>query len=136
MAREYTKLTVSRETAEWLYEECHRLAEAIRNGQSSVASLTDRAGNQLGCGISADTLIRLMLDDRQKHRERGRRAWKRKVQRLRERKQAELNAQTGPPHASSERVAGRAEGVFLTPGFIDMVELAEEANGAGKGPVG
>lgn len=70
----WTHIRIRQSTLTALKSECERMALAVTNGYTDRVEITDRVGNQPGCGVSPDQLIQLMLLARETHRRRRRKA--------------------------------------------------------------
>lgn len=74
---EYTHIRVRRETAEWLNQEIDRMAAAYADGRQDTLPVTE-SQNPKHRGITVDAMICYLLDFKQQHRERCRKARKRR----------------------------------------------------------
>jgi hypothetical protein len=69
----WTHIRVQEETADWLRAEALHLAGLVARGLIEVDHVTDRFGAQPGTGISADQVIRRLIRQAVRHRNRSRR---------------------------------------------------------------
>jgi len=70
---DYTKISVHRATLRRLRSEAAALAAAYARGQNVSVDVAPDTINPECCGVSMDALINALLDEREAHRERGRR---------------------------------------------------------------
>ena len=73
MAAEWTMIRVRQETADWLRTEALHIAGLAVRGMVEQ-EITDRVGNQQGCGVSVDAVIRRLIEQVTNHRRRTRKA--------------------------------------------------------------
>lgn len=77
MAEQWANVRVKQDTADWLNAEIDRMVKAYTEGRQEVLPVTE-SSNPRHRGITVDAMIRHLLDFRQKHRERVRKARKTK----------------------------------------------------------
>lgn len=73
MAADWTMIRVRGETADWLRREALHIAGLAVSGQVEQ-EITDRVGNQQGCGVSVDAVIQRLIRQVMNHRRRTRKA--------------------------------------------------------------
>lgn len=73
MAFDWTMIRVREETADWLRQEAKHIAGLAVRGMVEQ-EITDRVGNQQGCGVSVDAVIRRLIQQVTNHRKRTRKA--------------------------------------------------------------
>lgn len=74
MSRKRVAIMVGEETRDWMLEECRRLVAAHESGLIHCPEYKPDTINPRSPRVSLESLILRMLEDRQRHRERQRKA--------------------------------------------------------------
>lgn len=97
MADGWTMIRVRPDTAAWLRNEARHLFQLYQRGIVEL-EVTERAGGQQGCGVSADQVLRRLIDS---HESRKRR--RRKAGRNRTRRKQKGDGESLPPSPSADQ---------------------------------